>query len=124
MGRAGIRRPTRESRRIPGGRADLGLFRAPTLRDLVVTAPYMHDGSVETLEHVLDHYAAGSRTIESGPFRGIGRQHPNKSRFVNGFEATPTERDDLIAFLEALTDSTFLADPGFADPWLRGVGQE
>ena len=107
-----------------GRASDLGLFRAPTLRNLVVTAPYMHDGSVETLEHVLDHYAAGGRTIESGPFRGIGRQHPNKSRFVNGFEATPAKRDDLIAFLEALTDSTFLTDPGFADPWLRGVGQE
>ena len=117
--------PSNEGVSAHSGRAsDLGLFRAPTLRNLVVTAPYMHDGSLETLEQVLDHYAAGSRTIESGPFRGIGRQHPNKSRFVNGFEATPTERDDLIAFLEGLTDSTFLTDPGFADPWLRGVGQE
>ena len=107
------------------GRArDLGLFRAPTLRNSAVTPPYMHDGSLESLEDVLDHYEAGGRTIESGPFQGIGREHLNKSSFVRGFEATPEERADLLAFLDALTDSTSLTDPRFADPWLRSRGRE
>ena len=46
-----------------------------------------------------------------------------KSDFVSGFEATPVERADLMAFLHALTDSTFLTDPRFSDPWLRGRGR-
>jgi len=107
-----------------GRTGDRCLFRAPTLRDVAVTAPYMHDGSLASLDDVIDHYAAGGRTIESGPFRGAGREHPNKSSFVNGFEATPEERADLFAFLRALTDSTFLTDPRFADPWLRSRGRQ
>ncbi|MEE2900440.1 MAG: MbnH family di-heme enzyme [Gemmatimonadota bacterium] len=104
--------------------SDRGLFRAPTLRNLSVTRPYMHDGSVDTLEDVLDHYAAGGRTIDSGPYRGVGREHPNKSDLVSGFEATLEERADLIEFLRALTDSTFLNDPSLSDPWLRSPGRE
>src|SRR5690606_29139124 len=49
---------------------DEGRFRIPTLRNLKYTAPYMHDGSIETLEEVLEHYAAGGRTIEDGEFAG------------------------------------------------------
>ena len=90
----------------------------------VPAPPYMHDGSLESLEDVLDHYAAGGRTIESGPFQGIGREYPNKSGFVRGFEATPVERADIMAFLHALTDSTFLTDPRFSDLWLRSRGRE
>ena len=47
--------------------ADVGKFKAPTLRNIAVTAPYMHDGSVATLDEVIDHYAAGGRTIADGP---------------------------------------------------------
>ncbi|MFO0604041.1 MAG: di-heme enzyme [Polyangiales bacterium] len=96
---------------------DMGRFRAPTLRNVAVTAPYMHDGSVATLPEVIDHYAAGGRTIASGPYAGVGRANPYKSVFVIGFTPTPQERADLLAFLESLTDSTFLRDPRFADPW-------
>ena len=60
--------------------ADVGKFKAPTLRNIAVTAPYMHDGSVATLEEAIDHYAAGGRTIASGPNAGVGRDNPNKSR--------------------------------------------
>src|ERR1700724_3292073 len=58
---------------------DVGKFKAPTLRNIAVTAPYMHDGSIATLEDVLAHYAAGGRTIADGPNKGIGHDNPNKS---------------------------------------------
>jgi cytochrome c peroxidase len=96
---------------------DEGRFRAPTLRNIAVTAPYMHDGSVPTLDAVLDHYAAGGRTIASGPHAGVGSENPNKSEFINGFTLTAEERQELLAFFQSLTDSTFLTDPRFANPW-------
>jgi cytochrome c peroxidase len=104
-------------REVTGRAEDMGRFRAPTLRNIAVTAPYMHDGSIATLEGVLDHYAAGGRTIRSGPFAGVGADNPLKSGFVSGFSLTPQERADVIAFLEALTDERFLRDPRFADPF-------
>jgi cytochrome c peroxidase len=97
--------------------ADMGRFKAPTLRNIAVTAPYMHDGSIATLSQVLDHYAAGGRTIESGPNAGIGSANPFKSNFVRGFAMTEDQRTDLIAFLESLTDPEFLANPAQSDPW-------
>ncbi|MEZ4474891.1 MAG: c-type cytochrome [bacterium] len=97
--------------------ADMGRFRAPTLRNIAVTAPYMHDGSIETLAEVIAHYAAGGRHLEAGPYAGDGSQSPLRSEFVNGFTITPAEQADLIAFLESLTDEAFLADPRFANPW-------
>jgi cytochrome c peroxidase len=96
---------------------DTGRFRAPTLRNIAVTAPYMHDGSIDTLEGVLDHYAEGGRTIASGPNAGVGSENPYKSELIRGFELTDEERADVIAFLESLTDEEFLTDPRFADPW-------
>lgn len=96
---------------------DMGRFKAPSLRNVVVTAPYMHDGSVPDLDGVLDHYARGGRLIEQGPFAGDGSKNPNKSSFVQGFVLTEEERKDLIAFLNALTDETFLNDPRHANPW-------
>jgi cytochrome c peroxidase len=102
---------------LTGLLSDRGKFRAPTLRNIAVTAPYMHDGSVATLDEVLDHYAAGGRTIPSGPFAGVGSEHPNKSEFINGFDLTAQERADVIAFLESLTDPTFLENAALSDPW-------
>jgi cytochrome c peroxidase len=96
---------------------DVGKFKAPTLRNIAVTAPYMHDGSAATLEDVIDHYAAGGRTIADGPYRGIGHDNPNKSVSIRGFTLTAGERADLIAFLESLTDEALLRDSRFADPW-------
>ena len=96
---------------------DMGRFRAPTLRNIALTAPYMHDGSVATLDEVLDHYAAGGRTIESGPNAGIGADSPLKSVFLHGFELTADERADVLAFLGSLTDEAFLTDPRLADPF-------
>ncbi|WP_437721396.1 MbnH family di-heme enzyme [Sorangium sp. So ce861] len=102
---------------ISGNEADMGRFRAPTLRNIALTAPYMHDGSIETLEEVLDHYAAGGRTIEGGPNAGVGSKNKFKSELITGFDLTEEEKADVIAFLESLTDDEFLTDPRHADPW-------
>jgi len=92
---------------LTGRPEDMGRFRAPTLRNIAVTAPYMHDGSVETLDDVLDHYANGGRA---------GSGSPLQSEFVNGFVLGDAERSDVLAFLHALTDESFLTDPRHADP--------
>ena len=96
---------------------DMGRFRPPTLRNVAVSGPYMHDGSLETLEDVVRFYEAGGRLIEEGKYAGDGRKNPNKSGFLAGFSLTDDERADLIAFLESLTDSAFLTDPRFSDPF-------
>jgi len=100
-------------------REDIGKFRAPTLRNIAVTAPYMHDGSIAKLAAVIDHYAAGGRTISSGPYAGIGHDNPNKALNVRGFQLTDAEKSDLISFLESLTDTEFLKNPSLTDPWKR-----
>ena len=99
---------------------DVGKFKAPTLRNIAVTAPYMHDGSAATLEDVVAHYAAGGRTIGQGPHRGIGHDNPGKSPTVRGFLLSEDQRDDLIAFLRSLTDESVLHDRRFSNPWKTG----
>ena len=96
--------------------SDMGRFRAPTLRNIALTAPYMHNGSIATLSEVIDHYAAGGRTITEGPYAGVGSQNPLKSSFIRGFEITAGERQDLIAFLESMTDEQFVTNPALSDP--------
>lgn len=108
--------------KVTSKRRDMGRFRAPTLRNIAVTAPYMHDGSVATLGEVIAFYARGGRKIEEGPHAGDGRLSPRKSDLVSGFEITPDETADLLAFLHSLTDEDFLTDPRFADPWEHGLG--
>jgi cytochrome c peroxidase len=98
---------------------DVGKFKAPTLRNIAVTAPYMHDGSMATLEEVLSHYAAGGRTIADGPNKGIGHDNPNKSQRIRGFPLAAGDRADLIAFLRSLTDDEVLRDARFSNPWRR-----
>jgi cytochrome c peroxidase len=96
-----------------------GQFRPQGLRNVAVTAPYMHDGSIATLREVLDHYARGGRLIEKGPHAGDGSLNPLKSGLIRGFDATDEEIDDVIAFLESLTDETFLTNPAFSDPFAQ-----
>ena len=86
---------------------DMGRFRAPTLRNISVTAPYMHDGSLPTLEAVVDHYAIG------------GHPGPSGNATIRGFQISQQEKDDVIAFLGSLTDEAFLADPAFGDPHIK-----
>ncbi len=102
---------------LTGERRDMGRFKAPTLRNIAITAPYMHDGSIAALDGVLDHYQQGGRTIEHGSNAGHGSRNPYKSVFVKAFNLTAAEREDLLAFLNALTDTTVLTNPDFSNPW-------
>ncbi|MDB4988240.1 MAG: Methylamine utilization protein mauG, partial [Myxococcaceae bacterium] len=87
--------------------ADMGRFRTPSLRNVTLTAPYMHDGSMATLDEVLDHYAAGGRTIEHGALSGVGADSVYKDRRIGGFTLSASERSELLAFLASLTDQAF-----------------
>jgi len=96
---------------ITGKPEDMGKFRAPSLRNIAVTAPYMHDGSIATLGEVLDHYAKGGRaSLPNSPA-------PLRSDFIRGFEMSAREKEEMLAFLESLTDRGFLTDPAFSDPF-------
>jgi cytochrome c peroxidase len=79
---------------------DMGKFRAPTLRNVAASAPYMHDGSLASLDDVIEFYAAGGR--------GNGTASPLKSPFLAGFDLKLQQKQDLIAFLQSLTDRQFL----------------
>jgi cytochrome c peroxidase len=85
--------------------ADMGRFKSPSLRNVEVTAPYMHDGRFATLDEVLEHYSSG------------GKNHPNKDVRVQPLHLTRSEKAALIAFLQTLTDREFLSDPKFSDPF-------
>lgn len=102
---------------ITGEPSDMGRFRAQSLRNIALTGPYMHDGSIETLEEVIQFYADGGRIIEDGEYAGDGRINPYKSGFVPGFDITDQEVDDLVKFLESLTDESLLTNPRFSDPF-------
>jgi cytochrome c peroxidase len=102
---------------ITGIATDMGRFRAPTLRNIALTAPYMHDGNVATLDEALDHYTAGGRTIVNGPYAGVGSKNPYKSELIAGFTLSPEERADVKAFLESLTDVELTVDPRWSNPW-------
>jgi cytochrome c peroxidase len=103
----------RQTRRL----ADVGKFKTPSLRNVELTAPYMHDGSVATLEEVLDHYAAGGRTIPAGPYAGHGHDNPDRDARMTGITLTAQNRQDLLAFLRSLTDTDVTRDPRFSNPW-------
>jgi cytochrome c peroxidase len=102
---------------MTGKPRDMGRFKAPSLRNISITAPYMHDGSITTLGDVLDHYARGGRLITGGEHAGDGRLSPFKSEFVGGFELSDREKAHLIAFLASLTDTAVLTDGRWSDPF-------
>ncbi len=79
-----------------GDKGDIGRFKTPTLRNIALTAPYMHDGSMSTLDEVIEHYNLG------------GKNHPNKDARIKPLKLTTEEKEDLIAFLESLTDYNFV----------------
>lgn len=87
---------------------DMGKFRAPTLRNIAVTAPYMHDGSLATLEDVIDHYAKGGKYDDA-----------NKSRILQPLKLSDADKKDLVEFLKSLTDEELLHDPRWSDPWVK-----
>lgn len=86
--------------RVSNNPEDQGKFRTPTLRNLLFTAPYMHDGRLATLEDVVEFYNSGAiRTAPADPFI---------TKHKNGLGLTSQEKEDLVAFLKTLTDSTIL----------------
>jgi cytochrome c peroxidase len=76
-------------------------FRVPTLRNVALTAPYMHNGRFPTLENVIDFYASGGG-------EGNGMKLPNLDDKIRRFTLTPQEKGDLVAFLKSLTDESKL----------------
>jgi cytochrome c peroxidase len=105
----GLRSESRQSE-------DDGRFRAPSLRNIAVTAPYMHDGSISTLSGVIDHYAAGGRSIDNGQNAGIGSANLRKSERLTGFELSSVEKNDLLSFLNSLTDHSVLEEQRYSKP--------
>lgn len=87
--------------RLTGNEADRALFKVPSLRNVGVTGPYMHDGSLKTLEEVVEHYNSG------------GHSHPHKSAFIRPLGLTAGEKTALVEFLQLLTDEHFLTNPKY-----------
>ena len=105
-GLGGYPAPNIGIREFTGKLGDDGMFKAPTLRNIALTAPYMHDGSIATLSEVLDHYAKGGRA----------RMRGRTDDLLQPFEMTEQEKADIIAFLESLTDQVLITNPAFSDP--------
>lgn len=90
---------------VTGNSFDNGRFRTPTLWNVALTAPYMHDGRFETLEEVLDHYASG------------GHYALNLDPLITDIHLNEEQKQDLLAFLHTLTDTTFTNNPAFQNPF-------
>ena len=90
---------------VTGLRSDNGKFRSTTLRNIALTAPYMHDGRFATLEEVIDHYAAGGHGVEN--------EDPN----ITGFTLNERQRNALVAFLRTLTDESLATDSRYSNPF-------
>jgi cytochrome c peroxidase len=100
---------TRDRYSVTGNPADIGAYKAPTLRNLIFTAPYMHDGRFSTLDEVIDFYSSG---VKNSPYI-----HPLMHWVVTGgVRLTPAEKTDLKAFLLTLTDSSFITNHKFGPP--------
>jgi cytochrome c peroxidase len=88
---------------------DIGAYKAPTLRNVELTAPYMHDGRFNTLEEVIEFYSSG---IQWSPY-----VHPLMHHVQDGgIRLLPSEKADLLAFIRTLRDDTFLTNPDFSKP--------
>lgn len=97
---------------ISGSSADAGTFKVPTLRNIAITAPYMHDGRFNTLEEVIDFYSTGIQPhVNLGPELRVNTGGPKKFNF------SAQDKADLIAFFNTLTDEEFRKDPKFSNPF-------
>ncbi|HRG69185.1 MAG TPA: cytochrome C peroxidase, partial [Saprospiraceae bacterium] len=90
---------------ITGVRFDNGKFKAPTLYNIALTAPYMHDGRFKTLEEVIEHYNSGGHFAE------------NKDGFIRKLGLNRRQKQSLIAFLNTLTDTSYLQNPDVLSPF-------
>lgn len=95
---------------VTGNPNDMGLFRIPSLRNIALTGPYMHDGRFETLEAVLDFYSEGvSPSLNVDPVMASAHR--------GGVHLSETEKTQIIAFLHTLTDSVFITNPAYGTPF-------
>lgn len=93
---------------------ELVVFKAPSLKNVAVSGPYMHDGRFKTLEEVIDHYDGG---VQDGPALDRRLRDPGGAPLRLGL--TPEEKAALVAFLRTLTDEELLTDARFSDPFDR-----
>lgn len=94
-----------------------GYFRVPTLRNIELTAPYMHDGRFGSLEEVVEHYNSG---IKNHPLLSLElRSNWDPNSLPLKLNLTPEEKSDLVAFLKTLTDKKLLADERYSDPFVN-----
>lgn len=102
---------------VTGKIEDKGRFKTPALRNIAVTAPYMHDGRFKTLEEVLDHYNSGIKTSETLDILIMeGSNQPINAHDEIKLYLTDKEKRDVITFLKMLTDESFLNNPEFSNP--------
>lgn len=101
---------------VSGNLADRGSFRVPSLRNILLTAPYTHDGSVSTIEEMIGIYERGGRKISEGELAGDGKLHRHKSEFIKGFVLKEGDRLALISFLDSFTDTSFLQKKELLNP--------
>jgi cytochrome c peroxidase len=97
---------------------DKGKFKVPTLRNIALTAPYMHDGRFKTLEEVLDHYNEHikiNQNLDPLILEATNLMFPTAGQVQLGL--TEQEKKDIIAFLQTLTDEKFITNPAFANPF-------
>lgn len=96
---------------------DRGKFRTPSLRNVTLTKPYFHDGSIADISQVIRIFANGGQVITNGPLAGDGRKNPHKSEWVQPFILQAEEERQILLFLESLTDSTIVTNNWFQNPF-------
>lgn len=97
--------------------SDMGRFRVPTLRNVELSRPYMHDGSVPTLELAVEVMAGGGRHVQSGPNAGDGRNNRYKDEAIYDRQLSEAQRAELVVFVRSLTDHGFASEPRIANPF-------
>ena len=115
--------------------SDMGKFKAPTLRNIALTYPYMHDGSIhcnndkkhnhkecseQALTRVLQHYAEGGRNCIDKECTSKDKNNPRTSGFISGFSLSQKEIEEMLAFLNSLTDCSFIKEEKYSNPWPPG----
>jgi cytochrome c peroxidase len=103
--------------KVTNDKEDMGRFKIPSLRNVAITAPYFHDGSAKTLSEVIAVYANAGRNITEGKNKGNGIEHPNKHPLIQGFTITDKQKQQLISFLNTLTDTSYTKSKWFNNPF-------
>ena len=109
--------PNRGLFELTGAAADMGKFRAPSLRNAELTAPYFHDGSAPTLEAAVQVHVQHGREVGNGLYAGDGRANPFKDPLIDRIDLSEADQADLVAFLKTLTDASVASHPRFANPF-------